>query len=96
MWEVFDLLHRLLSRKHSGRGLEEMRFTMLVDRLRDDFSQALARRNLLRSLHLKGASKVEEDPKYRYWSQYGLGPEYTLIEEKTSHRHSFYVMESWQ
>ena len=101
IWEVFDLLHRLLrdGKRPRLRGHDAIHAALFVDRLRDDFSPAwqedFASALDAFMLNLKGASKVEEsDPKYRYWSQYGT---WTRVNsdrgENISLRHSFYVME---
>ena len=99
IWEVFDLLHRLLRDGNRPRlkGHDVIHATLLVDRLRDEFTPAwqheFAHALDTFLLNLKGASKVEDtDPKYRFWSQYGT---WTRVNsdrgEKISLRHSFYV-----
>ena len=99
IWEVFDLLHRLLrdGRRPPLKGHDAIHVALLVDRLRDEFTPAwqqqfpLALDTFL--LNLRGASRVEEfDPQYRFWSQYGT---WTRVNsdrgERISLRHSFYV-----
>ena len=101
IWQVFDLLHRLLrdGKRPRLRGHDAIHAALLVNRLRDDFSPAwqeeFASALDAFMFNLKGASKIEEsDPKYSYWSQYGT---WTRVNsdrgENISLRHSFYVAE---
>ena len=99
IWEVFNLLHRLLGdgNRPRLRGHDAIHAALLVDRLRDDFNPAwqeefaAALDTFL--LNLRGASKAEDDDsKYVYWSQYGT---WTRVNsdrgENISRRHSFYI-----
>ena len=99
VWEVLDLLHRLLrdGKRPRLKGHDAIHAALLVNRLRNDCTPAWqgefapALDTFL--LNLKGASKVEEsDPKYMYWSQYG---NWTRVNSdkgaNISLRHSFYV-----
>ena len=78
IWEVFDLLHKLLrdGKRPRLKGHDAIHAALLVDRLRDAFTPAW-QNEFAHALdtfleNLRGASKVEEsDPKYRFWSQYG-------------------------
>ena len=99
IWEVLDLLHRLLrdGKRPRLRGHDAIHAALLVNRLRDDFTPAWQEEfaSALDAfvLNLKGASKVEEsEPKYIYWSQYG---NWTRVNsdrgDNISLRHSFYV-----
>ena len=99
IWEVFDVLHRLLNdgRRPRLRGHDVIHAALLVDRLRDGFTPAWqdefapALDGFLQNL--REASRTDEsDPTYRFWSQYGT---WTRVNsdrgEKISLRHSFYL-----
>ena len=99
IWDVLDLLHRLLrdGKRPRLRGHDAIHAALLVNRLRDDFTPAWQDEfpSALDAflLNLRGAHKVEEsDPKYVYWSQYG---NWTRVNsdrgENISLRHFFYV-----
>lgn len=99
IWEVFDLLHKLLrdGKRPRLKGHDVIHAALLVNRLQDGFTpawqQEFADALDIFLLNLKGASKVEEsDPKYRFWSQYG---NWTRVNsdrgENISFRHTFYV-----
>ena len=99
IWEVFDLLHRLLrdGKRPKLRGHDAIHAALFVNRLRDNFTPpwedefALALDKFLSNL--KGADKVEQDDqKYSYWSQYGIWIRSNSDRgESISRRHSFYV-----
>lgn len=97
--KVFDFLHRLLGNGKLPplRAHDAIHAALLVDRLSENFSPVWeeefspALDEFL--LNLKEASKVEEsDPKYKYWSQYGVKTRANSDRGETiSQRHSFYV-----
>ncbi len=101
IWKTFDILHKLLRDGMLPRlkGHDAIHATLLVDRLRDDFSPAWQDEFVTALsaflLNLKGANKLEEsDPKYRFWSQYGTWTRVSSDRgEKIFLRHSFYVSE---